>query len=163
MTEEARRAYQKALFLLERRDHTEAELRQKLKNKEFTQDSIDVTIERLKEYKFIDDRRFAEQYLRYHMGEQSRRTLSLKLLQKGIRSDLFEAVYGELASEFEVSPEQEALEKAVGVALRKSERKGFSVSSLPQEEKNRIIASLYRKGFSVGKINAELNKAAESF
>lgn len=162
MAEEAERAYQKALFLLERRDHTEAELRQKLKNKDFLQNSIDTAIERLKEYKFIDDRRFTQQYLRYHMGEQSRRSLAMKLLQKGIRSDLFEAVYGELMSELDVSPEQEALEKAVRAALRKSERKGYSINCLPKEEKNRIVASLYRKGFAVGKINAELDKAAES-
>lgn len=162
MAEEAERAYQKALFLLERRDHTEAELRQKLKNKDFLQNSIDTAIERLKEYKFIDDRRFTEQYLRYHMGEQSRRSLAMKLLQKGIRSDLFEAVYGELMSELDVSPEQEALKKAVRAALRKSERKGYSINCLPKEEKNRIVASLYRKGFAVGKINAELDKAAES-
>ena len=86
----------------------------------------------------------------------------MKLLQKGIRSDLFEAVYGELMSELDVSPEQEALKKAVRAALRKSERKGYSINCLPKEEKNRIVASLYRKGFAVGKINAELDKAAES-
>ncbi len=163
MAEEAERAYQKALFLLERRDHTEAELRQKLKNKDFLPESIDKVIERLKEYKLIDDRRFTEQYLRYHMGEQSKRTLSMKLLQKGIRADLFDSVYGELASEFDVCPEQEALDKAVRAALRKSERRGYSITCLPKEEKNRIVASLYRKGFAVGKINTELDKAAESF
>ncbi len=163
MAEEAERAYQKALFLLERRDHTEAELRQKLKNKDFLPESIDMVIDRLKEYNFIDDRRFTEHYLRYHMGEQSRRTLSMKLLQKGICADLFDTVYGELVSEFDVSPEQEALEKAVRAALRKSERKGYSITYLPKEEKNRIVASLYRKGFAVGKINTELEKAVESF
>lgn len=163
MTEEAKCAYQKALFLLERRDHTEAELRQKLRNKDFLPESIDTAMERLKVYRFIDDRRFTEQYLRYHMGEQSKRTLSMKLLQKGIRADLFDSVYGELVSEFDVCPEQEALDKAVRAALRKSERRGYSINCLPREEKNRIVASLYRKGFAVGEINTELEKAAESF
>ena len=163
MTEEMGRAYQKALFLLERRDHTEAELRQKLKDRDFQPESIDAVIERLKEYSFIDDRRFTEQYLRYHMGEQSRRTLSMKLLQKGIRADLFDEVYNGLVPEFDISPEKEALEKAVGAALRKAERKGYSLGCLPKEERRRIVASLYRKGFAVGMINAELDKAAESF
>ena len=163
MADEAKSAYQKALFLLERRDHTEAELRKKLKNKDFQPESIDIAIERLKEYRFIDDRRFIEHYLRYHLGEQSRRTLSMKLLQKGIRAELFNVVYDELMSEFDVSPEQEALRKAVRAALRKSERKGYLITCLPKEERNRIVGSLYRKGFSVGKINTELEKAVESF
>lgn len=163
MTEEAERAYRKALFILERRDHTQAELQKKLHDKEFSKESIAVAIERLKEYGFINDRRFTEQYLRYHYLGKSKRVLSMKLLQKGIRTELFESVYEELKAELEDEPEQEALRQAVKAALRKAERKGYSVESLPKDEKNRMISALYRKGFSVTQVQMELNKAVESY
>jgi len=163
MIEEAEQAYRKALFILERRDHTQAELQKKLQEKEFSQESIALAMERLKEYGFIDDRRFTEQYLRYHSVNRSKRVLSMKLLQKGICTELFDSVYGEMKEEFGTDPELEALKKAVETMLRKAERKGYSVENLPRDEKNRMMAALYRKGFAVTRIQAELDKAVESY
>ena len=162
MSEDAEQAYRKALFILERRDHTEKELQKKLRDKDFSQECIAVAMERLKEYGLIDDRRFTEQYLRYRSVNHSKRVLSMKLLQKGIHTELFESVYEELKRESGTEPEQEALKQAVEALLRKAERKGYSVGNLPNDEKNRMVAALYRKGFSVTRIQAELNKAVEA-
>lgn len=162
MTDEIKRAYQKALFLLERRDYSEAEMRQKLKEKDFSLDTIEVVLERLIAYGFINDRRFTEQYLRYHSNAYSKRILSMKLFQKGISSDLFETVYSNMSEEFGRSPEEEALEKAVSAALRKAERRGAEIHALTPEEQNKIIASLFRKGFSINQIRYEMKKAVES-
>ena len=75
---------------------------------------------------------------------------------------MFESVYLEVADELGMNPEQEALEKAVLSALRKAERSGAVLTDLSREERDKIIASLFRKGFSVGKIKSELNKAVKS-
>lgn len=163
MEKEAESAYRKALNILERRDYTQAELQNKLKDKGFTSETIAAVVERLKDYGLINDRRFAEQYLRYHYLEKSKRVLSMKLLQKGIHPEIFESVYEELKEELDGEPEQEALRQAVKAALRKAERKGCLVNELSGDERNRIVASLYRKGFSVAKIQTELNKAVELF
>jgi len=163
MTEEAERAYRKSLFILERRDHTESELQKKLHDRGFSQESIEEAMQRLKEYGLINDRRFTEQFLRYHHTEQSKRLLSIKLLRKGIRAELFDSVYSELMMELETNPEQEALQKALSAALRKADRRRGFVGELPLEERNRIIMSLYRKGFPISRIQAELKKAVESF
>ena len=162
MTEEAGRAYRKALFILERRDYTQAELQRKLLDKGFSSESITEAIDKLKEYDFINDRRFVEQYLRYYCFGKSKRVLSMKLLLKGIPTELFDVVYEELKTELECEPEQEALQQAVNAALRKAERKGYALDALPSEEKNRIVAALYRKGFPVAKIQHELRKATVS-
>lgn len=161
MAGEAERAYQKCLYMLERRDYTESELRRKLKIKEFEPEAIDGAILRLKEYGFVNDRRFAEQYLRYHYTEYSRKMLSMKLLQKGIKAEMFDEVYEQMLKESDDSPEREALCRVIETALRKAERKGLSRYELPADERNRIIASAYRKGFSVSQINSELIKAVE--
>lgn len=162
MAEDTERVYQKALYILERRDHTESEMRKKLKDREFPQDVIDYVLEQLVSYGLINDRRYAEQYIRYHGSENSKRVLSMKLLRKGIKADLFEAVYAEVTEELGMNPEQEALEQAVLSALRKAERSGAVPTDLSREERDKIIASLFRKGFSVGKIKSELNKAVKS-
>lgn len=161
MAEETERAYQKALYMLERRDYTETEIRQKLRMKEFQPDVIEQVVIRLKEYGLVNDRRFTEQYVRYHYIDYSRRVLSMKLLQKGIKEELFESVYNDLQTEFDMNPETEALQRALESALRKAERKGFSRIELPNEEQKRIIASLYRKGYSISQINYELKKTVE--
>lgn len=163
MTDEIKRAYQKALYLLERRDYTEAEMRQELKDKAFSLETIAVVSERLRAYGFIDDRRFTEQYLRYHSNSYSKRILSMKLSQKGISSELFETVYSEMSEEFGRSPEKDALENAVSAALRKAERRGAEIHDLKPEEQNKIIASLFRKGFAINQIRHEMKKAVESF
>lgn len=162
MMGEAEQAYRRALFLLERRDYTEHELHTKLKDKGFSEESISLTISKLKEYNLIDDKRFTEQYLRFHYEKYSKRMLAVKLLRKGICSELFDSVYNDIYSEINRNPEDEALENAIASALRKAERKGYSVSNLPPEEERRIISSLYRKGFSIGRINSVLNRKTES-
>lgn len=162
MVDDTERAYQKALFLLERRDHTEAELRQKLRDREFNQDTIDCVLSRLVTYGLIDDKRFTEHFLRYYGNNYSKRILSIKLMKKGIRAELFDSVYSEMMEELGKNPEQEALEKAVAAALRKTERKGITPDALSQVEKDKIIASLFRKGYPVSKIRSELEKAVES-
>ncbi len=162
MKDTSEAAYRKALFLLERRDYTEAELQRKLKEKEYTQECIAFAMAKLKEYGFVDDRRFTEQYIRYHYEAYSRRVLAMKLHRKGIQTNLFDLVYQEIASELEVNPEEEALKKAVCAAIRKAERKGYSADAMPPEEKRRIVSSLFRKGFSIEKINKELTKIPES-
>ena len=162
MKEESEQAYRKALFILERRDYTETELQIKLREKEYTEESISFAIAKLKEYGLVDDRRFTEQYLRYHYEAYSRRVLSVKLLRKGITAELFDSVYQEIVAETEKYPEEEALKKAVRAAIRKAERKGYLVEALPPEEKRRIMSSLYRKGFSVRQINEELSKITVS-
>lgn len=151
-------AYRKALFLLERRDYTVTELCRKLKEKcrDISEDGLADVIRRLSEYGFLDDRRFARQYISYYMQEYSQKKLSMKLRQKGISRELFDSVYAELCEDSDENPEREALQRAVAGALRKAERKGYEKASLPPEEVNRMMAALFRKGFSVGLIRAEL-------
>ena len=48
-------------------------------------------------------------------------------------------------------------------ALRKAERRGAEIHALTSEEQNKIIASLFRKGFSINQIRYEMKKAVESF
>ena len=81
--------YGHALKLLRARDHTIFELRHKLE-KRFGQAS-DKTIEQLIEKKFLDDRRFAENFVRGRK-RQGRGRLRAELERRGVESDIIQSI-----------------------------------------------------------------------
>ena len=64
-----------ALALLEFRDRTEWELRQKLKEREHSAEEIDETVLFLKEYRYLDDEAYAGRYIRSCAARKSRRQI----------------------------------------------------------------------------------------
>ena len=56
---EKRSARESALALLEYRDRTEQELRQKLLDREYSKDEIEETVRFLREYRYLDDEAYA--------------------------------------------------------------------------------------------------------
>ncbi|QLB20405.1 recombination regulator RecX [Vespertiliibacter pulmonis] len=58
-------AIQYLVYLLSRRDHSERELRQKLKQKEYTPQEIDQAIERAQQQNWQSDERFCQHFIRY--------------------------------------------------------------------------------------------------
>lgn len=64
MPEETDRCYIAAMRILNHRFNSEGELRRKLALKQFARDVIDVTIDRLRRERWLDDDRFAAAYAR---------------------------------------------------------------------------------------------------
>jgi regulatory protein len=62
--EDLERCYTAAMRILNHRFNSEAELRRKLAMKKFENESIDATIARLRDEKWLDDTRFAEAFVR---------------------------------------------------------------------------------------------------
>ena len=75
----------KAMDLLARREHSEQELRQKLKSREYEVDTIDEVLQGLKSDRLLSDERFAEAYVnhRYNAGVGQLK-IRYELRQKGI-------------------------------------------------------------------------------
>ena len=92
--EQGRRdAYQCALRFLGARDHSQREIRQKLRRQGFGGAAIDAAIEKLMDQSYLDDQVFAANYVNYRMktSPRSRRLLWQELRRKGIRDDHIEA------------------------------------------------------------------------
>lgn len=132
-----RRAKQKAMAILKYMDRTEQELRQKLKQADYTETIIESAIEYVKKFHYLDDERFAMNYIRFKKNTKSKRQLQTELSQKGIRKE-----YIDLAFEEEYDDEELAIQKAVA-------KKTLDIDSLSQEEKMKLASSLYRKGFKM--------------
>ena len=66
---------------------TEQQIKDYLYKKEFHKQTVDVVVEKLKEYKIIDDKNFAESYVRCNPNF-SKNKLKQKLFQCGIKSQI---------------------------------------------------------------------------
>lgn len=143
-----RRAKQKALAILKHMDRTEREMYTKLKKAYYTDTIIERTIEYLKGYNYIDDERYASNYIRIKKSTLSKLALSTKLMLKGINKELLEKIISIEydAESYDIDPEILAINKLI-------RKKYKNNADLSYEEKQKLIASLYRKGFSLDKIN----------
>lgn len=86
MAKELDQAKKIALRWLSYRPRTEAEICTRLKQKGFHQGVVDPIIEYLKDFKYVDDRSFAEQWVKYRLEKKkkSKRLLYTELRNKGI-------------------------------------------------------------------------------
>lgn len=80
------RAYQQAMLFLSYRARSEKEIRQNLNKHEFPEDAIEITIERLRDARLVNDNEFAQVWVenRSTFRPRSRRALAMELRQKGL-------------------------------------------------------------------------------
>lgn len=139
-----RRAKQKALLLLQSMDRTKKELEDKLTRLEYPGNIINQAIDYVISYGYIDDERYARNYVRYRKDTKSRKQLEFELARKGVAKD-----YIALAFEDESSDDSTAIEKAIRKKIGLLE----NLEELPIERKQKLAAFLYRKGFASEIIN----------
>lgn len=133
------RAWNYCLWLLGRRAWTEAELRERMRRKEASAAVVEAVVARLREYGFLDDRAFAESFVRSRSREHGSARLRGDLLRKGVAEEI---VAGELAGLDEAAQVAAARELLRRHAWR-FERSGEE----PQRRRARIWGFLARRGF----------------
>lgn len=131
-----KRAKKRAMHLLEKMDRTESDLREKLRMNGYPQELVDEAVDYVKRYHYIDDRRYAENYVRFHQGQKSAARLKMDLMRKGVSKDLIEQA---LSQEYQ-SDERKMIEQI----LQKKEY--FSGEKLPAEQR-RMYGYLLRRGY----------------
>ncbi len=133
-------ARKKAMDLLLRMDRTEKNLRDKLREKEYTPEQIEDAVSYVKSYHYLDDERYVSNYIRFHENEKSRARLRMDLIRKGAERELVDRLLEELYDGDEEEQIREILKK-----------KHYN-PSMEDKEKRRIYAFLMRKGFPTAKI-----------
>lgn len=144
------KAKSKALSLLNFSDRSDTELRNKLREYGFNDSMIDRTMTYLYEYGYVDDERMASAYIRSRMHTKSKYYIQRELQQKGIRDDIIEEL---LTREYDNETNEDAELIAISKAIKKKTK---APEELSYEEKQKLIASLFRKGFSIDKIKRVL-------
>lgn len=148
------RAKRRALFLLEKKEYTEKELRKKLQADGYPKITVEAVTEYVKELHYVNDRSFAERYALYLLPRYSERELMQRMLAKGFDKDLVkdavETAKETYRYEHEHSEEEERPElTAIRTFLRK---KGYRQECCDEDKKRKLLAALYRKGFSFSDI-----------
>ena len=128
----------RCMHLLEKRDYTEKELRQKLENgkTEYTEEQIDGAIAYVKSFHYVDDGRYACKYIEAMQSRKSRRQIEQELYQKGVDRELIQEAFEETGE----VPEEEQI-------ARWMEKRNFHPEEADLKEKQRMYAFLARKGF----------------
>lgn len=145
-------AFSRAVGYIEKSLKTQKQLQTYLKEKGFLQESIDDAVQKLKEYGYIDDKVYAENYIKTYKDKKGKIKLKFDLLSKGVAADVIEEALQEFVDEDE---QYAACEKL----LKKY------VKNKPQDIKlkSKAYAHLFSKGFSgdiisraIGKIFSEV-------
>lgn len=130
------RAKKRAMFLLERMDRTEHQLRDKLMQNGYPAVCVDLAIDYVKKYHYIDDLRYATNYISYQQKRKSRQKLKIDLLTKGIYKNVIEQALDEAFDSDEQIKIRQLLEK-----------KHYDPKECDRKEKQKTYQYLMRRGF----------------
>lgn len=118
------RAKHRALYLIERREYTRKEVRDKLRKSGKYEDSvIHRVLDFLEEYHFVDDKEYAFCYIRTYGEIRSRKQIQYELERKGIDREYIKNALEELEFDDLGSLERLAEKRLRGKELTPKERK----------------------------------------
>ena len=147
---EQREARRKALRLLEHMDRTEKGLRDRLIQGGFSEEAAEDAVAYVKDYGYINDYRYALNYILYRIHSKSRQKIFQELQQKGISRDVASEAWDE-ASDLEEPDETSLLRTAI-------EKKCSPGDTLDDKAMRRLYGYLQRRGFRMGDITAVLDE-----
>ena len=149
MAEGNRTAYVDALHLLGRRELSERQLRERLREREHSAEDIDRAIALLIENRALDDRRVADAYIRTALKVKGRGRLRIQRELQEIGID------GEIAAEALAEAFGEVDERALIAQALEKKLRGKTKLASPSEYA-RLYQFLMRQGFSPAGVNAAL-------
>ena len=143
------RAKRRAMNRLQNRDYTEAGLREKLRNGDYPESCIEEAVAYVKSYGYVDDCRYAGDFITYNLDRKSRTRMEQDLMRKGISKDTIRTVFEEL--------EEQGTSQDEGAMIRRLlEKKKYDPQTATGQEKQRMYAFLYRRGFRAEVISRAL-------
>lgn len=144
-----RRAKLRSMNLLQSRDYTRKQLQDKLKQGDYPKECIDEAVAYAESCGYINDRRYAGDYIEYHLQTKSRARIETDLLCRGIDSDTIRNAFEELGA---LGVEQDEL----SVACELLRKRKYCADTATRQEQQKMYGFLYRKGFHQDTINRAL-------
>ncbi|MCQ2492488.1 MAG: recombination regulator RecX [Lachnospiraceae bacterium] len=135
------RCKNKALGLLQYRNRTCKELRDKLSQNGYPEIIVARVMQFLIDYGFLDDEAYTRSYIELKSGRKSRLQLQQELARKGISRELFQSIWEEQPEDFE--------EEGLRIAMEKRMR---SKGPVTKENFQKHYGYFARKGYSSGRI-----------
>lgn len=145
-----KRAKLRCLNLLKQKAYTEYQLRKKLSEGGYPDSISDEAISYVKSFGYIDDKKYAKDYIDSQCSSKSRKEMYLKLSQRGISREALDAVFNDTygsykdARDYEMQGETEVINKLLI-------KRGFTGRE-SYEEKQKFLAYFYRRGFDMDSV-----------
>ena len=146
-----KRALNRAVYLLKDRDYTEERLKNKLKESGYPDDAVIASVEKMKQYGYVNDYNYAESYVRNKSGMLSKRELEYKLSEKLVPRDIIRQVVSEFFDNSEEDTERQAF-------FNLYRKKNVDYYELDDKEKQKLFNFFLRKGFSYENIVSYLRE-----
>lgn len=146
-------SFDRALSLLEKSMKTEKGVREYLSQKGYPDECIERSVEKLKEYGYINDEFFAESYIKSYSGSKGSKKIKYELINKGVDKQIIEEKLSELIDE------DEAYETCKTLA-----KKYLKNKKIDEKTRNKLSNHLVSKGFSydnISKVVREVLKEGE--
>ncbi len=140
----------RAMNLLQKKDYTTKQLADKLREGLYTEDVIGDAIEYVTSYRYLDDERYARDYITYQMERRSKNRIIQDLTSKGIEKETIIS----LISEFYQDDENDAELNQIQQLLSK---KHYDPSNTDFKDKQKLIGYLMRKGYNLTDIKKAMS------
>lgn len=143
-------AYNYALNILNNRDYTSMDIKNKLKQKQYSIQTIESVLSKLESYGFIDDEKYIKKYVDYSLNikKTGKNKIMYDLKSKGLKSSEIESI--EVNEEIQFS-------NAYDLALKKLK----SINSNKRIE-DKIFRYLLSKGYDFDMIKRVIRKIFDS-
>lgn len=145
-----KRARLRAMNLLTKRTYTTYQLADKLRIGGYSEDIIADAIAYVASFGYINDEQYARDFIEYNMEQKSKIRIFNDLQKKSISKDIIQEAW-----ELTVGDSSKKLE--IEQIIKLLQKKKFSAETVDYAEKQKIMAFLYRKGFSMETIRNVLS------
>ena len=123
-------------------DCSASALKSKLIRAGFPDETAEEAVREMENAGYVDDRRYADNYIRYHLKEHGVARIRMELLRKGVASSLIEETLAALEEDGSVrDQEREQI-------LRLMEKRHYDPQTADRDESRKMAAYLMRRGYS---------------
>lgn len=147
-----KRCFERSLFVLKNSDKTCYDMRMKLLQGDYPENIVEDVINRLLKLNYLNDERYAFNYVKYSIKVKSIKRIKNELLVKGVSKDYIEKAFSELEEE-----DEDFCDRQMELLKKEFAKKNFDFEKGDKQELNKIYASLLRKGFRYDDIEKVYN------
>lgn len=140
-----KRAKIRAMNLLKSRDYTVSQLKDKLSQGFYPENAIEAAIAYVESFHYLDDLRYAENFITCNAQSKSRRRIEQDLGRRGVDKDTIEKAWRSFEESGGDQDEEEQIRRLL-------EKRYYDDASADFKERQKHIAFLIRKGFDMSKI-----------
>ena len=124
-------------------------IREKLLSSGFAEEVVEMTLESLREAGYLNDERYAQNFVQAHWEDRSRLRIRTDLEARGVPSQIISEV-------LRAESEERGSDAEIRQIIKLMKKRKFDPGNASWEEKGKMQAFLYRKGYSQSSVRAAM-------